>query len=391
MSSGSRSPSAETLLKVKAPRLYHTKSRNGCQRCRARRVKCNETRPTCANCHRHEVSCVYNTTPQTSAKPASLNDEDESIFEMSESKQRRMLELRLQQNFIERTSLTLSACHNPKVRNAWAVEVPKLGLLNDNVLYGMLALSTLHLLKSEPDNEELMYARQAYIGLALREHRRAIALLSSGNADPVCYASTLVLIDAFACLQERPLYPWAPPIQWIQIARGSGSVFGAAFDKINNIQTAKIMPLVEAASMLTNATVLFADGNRRGLEQLLGQGFSSEVWDEETRQVYEKALSYIGSVQKAIEAGEHRLAICRRAMAFAVLSPKRFFDFVEEQRPRALVVLAHFFALLSNMEDIWWIGKVARREIEGIRRELPAEWQVLMRIPLTSVGLPLSL
>lgn len=97
---------------------------------------------------------------------------------------------------------------------------------NSNVLYGMLALSTLHLLKSEPDNEELMYARQTYIGLVLREHRRAFALLSSGNADAVCYASTLVLTDAFACLQERPFDPYAPPMQWIQMARGSGSVFG---------------------------------------------------------------------------------------------------------------------------------------------------------------------
>jgi hypothetical protein len=316
-----------------------------------------------------------------------MESENESIFEMPESKQRRMLELRLQQNFIERTSQTLSACHNPKVRNAWAVEVPKLGLLNDNVLYGMLALSALHLLNSEPDNQELLYARQAYTGLALREHRRAIALLSSGNADAVCYASTLVLCDAFACLQERSLDPWSPPSQWIMMARGSGSVFGAAFDKINNFQTAKIMPLVEAASDLTIAAVLFADDNRRGLEHLLEQEFSSEVWDEETRQAYEKALSYIGSIQRAVKSGEHRLAICRRAMAFALLSPKKFFTFVEEQRPRALVILAHFFTLFSNMEDIWWIGKVARREIQGIQRALPAEWQGLMRIPLASVGL----
>jgi hypothetical protein len=28
-----------SVSKTKVPRLYHTKSRNGCQRCRARRVK----------------------------------------------------------------------------------------------------------------------------------------------------------------------------------------------------------------------------------------------------------------------------------------------------------------------------------------------------------------
>ncbi|KAI8724349.1 hypothetical protein NCS52_00003800 [Fusarium sp. LHS14.1] len=37
-------------------RLGHKKSRNGCLRCKARRVKCDELRP-CTNCVRHHVEC----------------------------------------------------------------------------------------------------------------------------------------------------------------------------------------------------------------------------------------------------------------------------------------------------------------------------------------------
>lgn len=316
-----------------------------------------------------------------------MESDDDEKWEIPEGKPRRLLELRLQQNFIERTSQTLSGCHNRSVSEAWAVEVPKLAFFNDNVLYGMLALSALHLLKSEPDNHELLLAREAYKGLALREHRRAIAQLSPEAADAVCYASTMVLMDAFACLQARPLNPWTPPIEWIQMARGSGSIFGASFDQINNFQTAKIMPIVLAQPDLTNGALLFADDNRQGLEYLLRQDLSNEIWDEETQQAYERAVNYIGGVRIAIEAGEHRLGTLRRMMAFALLGPKKFYNFVQEYRPRALVVLAHFFAIFSTMEDMWWIGKVAQREIEGIQRVLPPEWQVLMRAPLAAVGL----
>ncbi|CAK7209153.1 hypothetical protein SCUCBS95973_000354 [Sporothrix curviconia] len=42
-----------------APRLYHKKSRLGCLRCKARRVKCDETHPSCSGCSRHLVECVY--------------------------------------------------------------------------------------------------------------------------------------------------------------------------------------------------------------------------------------------------------------------------------------------------------------------------------------------
>lgn len=39
-------------------------------------------------------------------------------------------------------------------------------------------------------------------------------------------------------------------------------------------------------------------------------------------------------------------------MAFPTLVPEKFLDFVEEQRPRALAILAYFFALCAGMENL---------------------------------------
>jgi len=99
------------------------------------------------------------------------------------------------------------------------------------------------------------------------------------------------------------------------------------------------------------------------------------------------SLSYIGGVQIAIDSGEHVMGICRRMMAFATLIPKKFIDFVQDMRPRALAVLAHLFALAARMVDIWWIGSTVQRKILGIQQVLPLEWQGMIQMPFTLAGL----
>ncbi|KAK0504799.1 hypothetical protein EDD18DRAFT_1126419 [Armillaria luteobubalina] len=37
----------------------HTRSRTGCLTCRRRRVKCEETKPTCRNCIRDSLNCEF--------------------------------------------------------------------------------------------------------------------------------------------------------------------------------------------------------------------------------------------------------------------------------------------------------------------------------------------
>jgi hypothetical protein len=308
-------------------------------------------------------------------------------FDTPEGKSRRLLELRLLQNYIVNTSQTLASCHNDEVRHAWSVEVPQLALQYDNLLYEIFAISALHLLTADPHNPELIAARQNYLGLSLREHRRAITTLSSESAEAICFASSLILIDAFASLQDRILEPYMPPMEWLMMARGAGSVFDVALNAINNFQNAKILVVVQAHPYVHDRNVIFSEHNRQELLGLLGPEIPGEIWDAETQEAYEMTLSYIGGVQIAIDSGEHVMGICRRMMAFATLIPKKFVDFVQEMRPRALAVLAHFFALAASMVDIWWIGSTVQREILGIQQVLPLEWQGMIQMPVTLAGL----
>jgi hypothetical protein len=73
--------------------------------------------------------------------------------------------------------------------------------------------------------------------------------------------------------------------------------------------------------------------------------------------------------------------------------PHKFVDFLAEKRPRALVILAHYFATVSQLSNVWWLGGgtdgkelTARREVHAIQTVLPDEWQGQMIWPLDMSG-----
>ncbi|KAH7239511.1 hypothetical protein BKA59DRAFT_484627 [Fusarium tricinctum] len=55
--SSSLSPSAKRV------RRAHRKSRLGCQHCKKRKIKCDETWPVCRNCIRNNATCIYQPHP----------------------------------------------------------------------------------------------------------------------------------------------------------------------------------------------------------------------------------------------------------------------------------------------------------------------------------------
>jgi hypothetical protein len=64
---------------------------------------------------------------------------------------------------------------------------------------------------------------------------------------------------------------------------------------------------------------------------------------------------------------------------------KSFIDSVEERRPRALVVLAHYFGLLARFRNFWWIGQAGPREVRAIQQIVEDEWQEMMEWPLKAI------
>ncbi|KAL4784587.1 hypothetical protein BJX76DRAFT_356945 [Aspergillus varians] len=66
--------------RVYHPRRPHRKSREGCAKCKQRRVKCDETRPHCQKCERLGLDCIYEPIlPPGCREPKKQGDENALI------------------------------------------------------------------------------------------------------------------------------------------------------------------------------------------------------------------------------------------------------------------------------------------------------------------------
>lgn len=80
------------------------------------------------------------------------------------------------------------------------------------------------------------------------------------------------------------------------------------------------------------------------------------------------------------------MALCRRFMSLACLVPHPFLDLVEARTRRALVILAHFFALTSQARELWWVGNKPEREVRAIRHSIPPRLRHLLDWPVPCLG-----
>ncbi|MCJ1399122.1 hypothetical protein MMC11_002324 [Xylographa trunciseda] len=317
------------------------------------------------------------------------------ILDLPESKKRRLLELRLLHHYMTKTSLRISGQDEPTAVEPWTTILPGLAIEHDALLYSMYALAALHLSRLEPDNAEVIDAYRNYLGLALQKHRADVSELSKTNSDAACLTSSLIRLYAFAVLQERPLSPYTPPTQFLYMTSGALMVFHEAWDSIADDESSIAVQIVKNTTIWSEGEASFEDSWRAPLHARNGLGLSHlmrrdvtedppEPWDLEIQEAYQSTVNYIGSIQIAITAGEAAEHVLRRLLLFPVLIPKRFIDLVAEQHPRALVVLAHYFALIARFQHIWWIGDGGRREVRGIQTALPAEWSGMMSWPLSA-------
>lgn len=174
-------------------RRSHKKSRAGCFSCKARKIKCQETRPACENCILKELTCHYpngkyasirENGPLTIARrpqPSSLSLTNDTFT---------MTDMRLFHHF-----LTMAYPHLPLGNEkVWVNEIPKFAQEHDYLMHAMLALGASHLDRVAPVAEHttkaIVHRGHAMAGLsrALAKNERVY-----GESDAMvatCYALT---------------------------------------------------------------------------------------------------------------------------------------------------------------------------------------------------------
>ena len=357
----------------------------------------------CGGCVKHAATCIYDRDDRarfhsaTGLRPGKRARDDDYIFDMSPgvsssdtandntsiSKTRHLLELKLLHQYNTRTSQTLLTSDDRNASESWNLAIPEKAFKHQALLHAIYTLSALHLAEAEPSDSDIVDTHRQYLDLAIREHNNDLQNLNESNFDAVIVTSSFLRLVAFAMLQDRSLEPYAPPMQWLDISKGAVQTFEASWKFIQKDEESIAARLVRRMPLIWDEEAKFKESNRRDFLHLLNRtdgDVQAEPWSVEIQEAYESTISYIGCIFLAMKGDEQSSEICRRLVIFPYFIKSRFIDLVREQRPRALAVLAHYFALLTSMKDVWWVGNSGQREFRALsgllssRREDFIEW-----------------
>ena len=129
---------------------------------------------------------------------------------------------------------------------------------------------------------------------------------------------------------------------------------------------------------------IFDPAHRRPFEVLLSWGLEYEHQEPDDQEAYEDTVSYLGLMYTSIvDRSDSALATSRRILAAPTCLPIRFCEMIIEQRPRALAILAQFYAIAKLIAaDIPWFVEIAERQVPSIRDRLPRAWSAALTWPL---------
>ncbi|KAB8217169.1 hypothetical protein BDV33DRAFT_193818 [Aspergillus novoparasiticus] len=387
------------------PRRAHTKSRNGCDQCKKRRVKCDEKGPPCSNCVTRELRCSYLNTPaarsiasSSSASPNSIHpgqgqtsDEGGHPFAgvaasvpFTYSRKR---ELELMHKFS--TDTYRSLCNKESDHYVWRIVMPRKALEHDFLMSGILAVASLHTASALEPPEALSYIDTAleYHNQGLAPFRHAITNLTPFNCDAVFAHSVITIMICIAL-------PRLPGSRGESSSMTENLIF--VFELLKGV--AKIFTITR--SWLENN--LFASKN----------GFyekSVAPLDAGTEAALTRLADLNDTLLSSVEPDQHSIikdAISHLHRCFAryaheqdaasVLSwlagvDKEFVHVVCRRQPLALLVLMHWGVLLAELDGkTWWARKSGSALVSEILIALQAgdaRWEEAVLWPKQKLGL----
>ena len=376
--------------------------------------QCDEVRPRCSNCEKHSVTCDFSSatssastaSPQdrrhrssdaksvpsmqgssTDNSPALLQSQ-QSLFDgpRSQLPPLHMVELELLHHFTTETCYTLS--DRPESHELWRVIVPQVAFQHDFLMRGIMAVSALHLGCLRPD-------RQTYWGhvaakqqdAALSSFRKIMTNMDQSNCDAFLALSSLIVVYGFESPKNSDSlgmfnYKGQDSDEWLPLIRGVNSIIMSVWPWIKNGRLSGLLhdhvqepPRTELPSVLSEQLT--------HLETMCDRASGGP----EAVSAYKAALE---TLRLSFVRMNNRPAYeCEVSIAFLwpVMLPQDYITMLNERRPEALVLLAHYCVILRHLDDYWWMRGWATHIVENIQRELDENWLYFIQWPTNVIAI----
>lgn len=358
----------------------------------------------CERCQKCGAECIYDRVPPSRIsvisaapfrpKPADGGEtysvptdaQDAHHAEPPETRERRLLEVKLMYQFTTATGATIAI--DDEDRSLFVEVLPRLALTSNALLYCMYSLAALHckaLGEGLAPVSRDVYRK--YLSMGLREHNSDIGNLSHETVDEICLTSYLLRVCSFILLQDRVCQPYTPPVEWLMMNASTKAIVNAARELPGGRWSAVSASMVGSSLLVSDECLRVDYTNGQGLGPLLYRDKNRDVkeaWDFESRHAYESTLCYLGGAIATTQSGDKHDSL-RKLIQFPMLVKGRFTELVQEQEPRATIFLAYYFALLALHKDRWWIGEAGASEVRRMWAHFTGSWRHLLEWPLQVV------
>ncbi|KAJ3495389.1 hypothetical protein NLG97_g3429 [Lecanicillium saksenae] len=273
----------------------------------------------------------------------------------------------------------------------WLYDIPNLAMTSSEpyLLDAILSVTAAHMQIHFPEDTGIAAARRVYADGALRQHTNTIyhENFIRDNAEASFFTTSLMTISlmaAQACekftkgaknYQRKNPYQsnngsdiagasdeYVLPLRWLQRFQDVQYIVSQSQNQIFNSPTIK--KIVLNATQFKQVPSLTTTISVGPLTQSFFGHLLEDLGDEcqatsKSNQAYKQAVSILNYI--------HAHPIPLAAMLFPVTISTHFLHLLTEKQPRALAILACFFALMKRAEPIWWLhnGGV-KDEIMGI-------------------------
>ena len=282
----------------------------------------------------------------------------------------RLMELRLMHQYTNVTAKTLLT-DSPTTQDIWQHAVPQLAFAGRTYLAdAILSVAALHLRSQTPEDKALVRASHAYAASTLAEYCASLEKgITSENAEALFLTASLIAFQSVASRifakddaepdSDDPNARYALPLPWFHAFQGVKTVVATSWQWIRNSSIVK--------NVIDSQPSLQLDLNPLGPNSFFGhllEGLDDELAQESPEHVQATTQCYSHAV--CVLNWAHKSMYPAAALAFPATVARRFLELVELKRPRALAIIACFFALLKRLDNVWWLNDVARREVMGL-------------------------
>ncbi|KAL4864282.1 hypothetical protein BDV12DRAFT_189021 [Aspergillus spectabilis] len=372
------------IQRPKSIRRFHRKSRTGCTECRSRRIKCDETRPSCGNCQRASMACHF--SPQTGS--ASLREDPScpnSLVTLDVSSPTGtfptgepgmavdMLDLALMHHY---TTVTSASLFGQEQQELWQIEIPIMARSSPLLMHALLATAALHLAVLHPDDS----ATSSYKTRALYHHGLGLGLFNTEIGRLPTDSQNSHILFTFGIF----LVVWAYASFQITNPTDDSTNLDTLLASLELVRGNKIIFELQSACILAQPIGRFTQANPKSRtarpNYSLSPSLAAAVTDlrkQATDFVDSMAIDHLErfllqtfSPFKTEESGDPEIDM-RLPLGWPAVVDNGFWERLKRHSPTALLILMNYAIILRYYElRAWWMEGWSERLLGAVEGAL---------------------